>query len=64
MTTTVLDLRAALGADFTGACAELAAARRAQARKDTPAGRAAVAQCRDRVDAVLDLYLEFGLQPR
>ena len=64
MTMTVLDIRDELGADFAGACAELTEARRLQAIKDTPAVRASVAQCRDRVDAVLDLYLECGLLHR
>ena len=64
MITTTLRLRDELDADFARACAELTEARLLQARKDTPTSRAAVAQCRGRIDAVLDLYLEMGLHRR
>ena len=46
--------------EFLQAGAGLVAARLAQQAKDTPAHRAAVARERDRVDAVLDLYLELS----
>lgn len=44
--------------DFRRARVQLARARVRQALKDTPANRAAVAECRSHIDAVLDMYLE------
>src|SRR3954464_11345523 len=44
--------------DFTTACGELAEARFQQSCKDTPSHRAAVAEARARIDAVLDMYLD------
>lgn len=58
MTTPHADLTEELGRDFTRACTALGEARRRLDRDDTEAHREAVAECRRRVDAVLDLYLE------
>jgi hypothetical protein len=58
MITTVDDLDATLGLDFTLGCTELAEARYQQSCKDTPDHRAAVAEARARIDAVLDMYLD------
>jgi hypothetical protein len=58
--TTVDDLESVLGLDFATACRELAEARTQQRTKDSPGHRAAVTEARDRVDAVLDLYLATG----
>jgi hypothetical protein len=44
--------------DFSRARAQLTLARLHRAKKDTPANRAAVAECLARIDAVLDMYLE------
>jgi hypothetical protein len=60
MTITMLSLRDELEVAFAGACEELAEARLLQEQKDTPARRAAISECRSRVDAVLDLYLDLG----
>jgi hypothetical protein len=57
-------LRAELGSAFFRCCAQLAEARRRQRRKDTPRNRDAVAECRARVDAVLDLYLDIAWPQR
>jgi hypothetical protein len=51
-------VRDELASAFSRYCAQLAEARRRQRRKDTPSNRDAVAECRARVDAVLDLYLD------
>ena len=59
-TATTTGIREVLEADFTAACSEWAQARSLQARKDTPAHRAAVAEWGARVDAVLDMYLDAG----
>jgi|1185.fasta_scaffold691851_2 hypothetical protein len=58
MTTICDSLVDQITGDFTQACAELAKARHNQRVKDTPAHRAAVADCRAQVDAVLDLFLD------
>jgi hypothetical protein len=58
--TTIDSLQDVLGLDFSIASGELAEARLQQACKDTPANRAAVAQARARIDAVLDMYLATG----
>ena len=64
MTTAVAPLPAGenlltvLSTDFTAACRELALAQHLQRGKDTPGHRTAVAEARDRIDAVLDMYLE------
>jgi hypothetical protein len=58
--TTVENLESVLDLDFCSACSELADARLEQRYKDTPGNRAAVAEARARVDAVLDMYLEAG----
>jgi hypothetical protein len=44
--------------DFSRACAELVRARRRQREKDSRGHRADVAECRARIDLVLDLFLE------
>ncbi len=62
MTTICDNLAEQIAGDFSQACAELAQARHHQRLKDTPAHRAAVADWRARVDAVLDLFLETGLR--
>jgi hypothetical protein len=51
-------LRDVMGQEFTRASEDLIEARHQRRTKDTPAHRAAVAQAWERVDAVLDLYLE------
>jgi hypothetical protein len=56
--TTVENLESVLGLDFSSACSQLVDARLDQRCKDSPANRAAVAEARARVDAVLDMYLE------
>jgi hypothetical protein len=50
-------LRDELSVDFSRARAQLAEARLRQDEKDTPANRAAVAECWTRIDAVLDMHL-------
>jgi hypothetical protein len=58
---TILDnLESVLDLDFATACSELADARFQQTCKDTPGNRAAVAEARARIDAVLDMYLAAG----
>jgi hypothetical protein len=64
VTTTVDSLESALDLDFTTACSELADARFQQSCKDTPVNRAAVAEARARIDAVLDMYLAAGYHRR
>jgi hypothetical protein len=58
LTTTVDSLESVLDLDFMVTSSELADARFQQSCKDTPANRAAVAEARARVDAVLDMYLD------
>ena len=60
MITTVYTLESALGLAFATTCGDLAEARLQRHRKDTPANRAAVAEARARIDAVLAMYLEAG----
>jgi hypothetical protein len=60
MIATVDNLESALGLSFATACSELAEARLRHSRKDTPGNRAAVAEARARIDAVLDMYLDAG----
>ena len=57
-TATTVGLRSVLEDDFDLACCEWAEARLQQQQKDTPAHRAAVAEWTERIDAVLDLYLD------
>ena len=57
MITTVDSLEDVLGLDFATACSALADARLEQTCKDTPGNRAAVAEARARIDAVLDMYV-------
>lgn len=55
---TVCDtLPESLRVDFRLARLELAEARLAQQRKDTPAARAEVERCRARLDEILDMFL-------
>jgi hypothetical protein len=63
MITTVDNLDSALGIDFALCCSDLADARSQQNGKDTPDHRAAVAEARARIDAVLDMYLDV-VRPR
>jgi hypothetical protein len=58
ITATADNLDTVLGMDFTTACGELAEARSQLRCKDTPSHRAAVAEARGRIDAVLDMYLD------
>jgi hypothetical protein len=58
ITATADNLDSILGMDFTTACGELAEVRFQQSCKDTPSHRAAVAEARGRIDAVLDMYLD------
>ena len=60
MITTVESLEDVIGLDFSTACSELDYARIQQSTKDTPTNRAAVAEARARIDAVLDMYLAAG----
>jgi hypothetical protein len=64
MITTVDNLESVLGLDFTTSCSELAKARFQHSCKDTPGHRAAVAEARARIDAVLDMYLDVVGRPR
>jgi hypothetical protein len=57
---TVENLEDVIGLDFSTACSELDYARIQQSTKDTPTNRAAVAEARARIDAVLDMYLAAG----
>jgi hypothetical protein len=60
MITAVDNLKSVLDLDFAMACSELADARLEQSCKDTPGNRAAVAEARARIDALLDMHLEAG----
>lgn len=60
MTTLYVGLAEELQQDFSRARVQLTLARLDRAKKDTPANRAAVAECLVRIDAVLDMYLEAG----
>jgi hypothetical protein len=57
---TVDSLHEVLVLDFCTAHSELAETRLQQRCKDTPGNRAAVAEARARIDAVLDMYLAAG----
>jgi hypothetical protein len=50
-------LRDELELEFSHTCAHLAEARRRQDEEDTPANRAAVAECWSRIDAILDMHI-------
>lgn len=58
MTITYNSLIGQITDDFTQACAELAQARLHQRLKDSKANRSAVAEWRDKIDALLDMFLE------
>jgi hypothetical protein len=60
MISTADDLATVLGLDFSTARDDLDEARFQLDSKDTPSNRAAVAAARDRIDALLDMYLEAG----
>ena len=60
MISTADDLATVLGLDLSTACDDLDEARFQGNRKDTPSNRAAVAEARNRIDALLDMYLEAG----
>jgi hypothetical protein len=60
-TAPTVGLRSVLVEEFDLACCEWAEARLQQREKDTPAHRAAVAEWTDRIDAVLDVYLDVVL---
>jgi hypothetical protein len=53
-------LRDPIGPDFALACSQLTEARLAQCRKDSSGNRARVAECRARIDSILDTYLDAG----
>ncbi|HEX2074864.1 MAG TPA: hypothetical protein VHF92_13855 [Geodermatophilus sp.] len=56
MTTMADSLLDTIHLEFDLACQDLAQAKLAQRTKDTLAARAQVAACRDRVDALLDMW--------
>jgi hypothetical protein len=60
MITTVDDLHSVLGVDLARARITLLEARLRQALKDTSGNRAAVAEARSRIDALLDMYVDAG----
>jgi hypothetical protein len=60
MISTADDLATVLGLDLSTARDDLDEARFQRDTKDTPSNRAAVAAARDRIDALLDMYLEAG----
>jgi hypothetical protein len=60
MISTADDLATVLGLDLSTARDDLEEARFQRNSKDTPSNRAAVAEARDRIDALLDMYLEAG----
>jgi hypothetical protein len=60
MISTADDLAIVRGLDLSTARDDLDAARFQRDSKDTPSNRAAVAAARDRIDALLDMYLEAG----
>jgi malate synthase len=60
VTTLMANLADELRTDFLQARADLLAARREQQAKDTPAHRAAVTEQEQRLDAVLDLFLDLS----
>jgi hypothetical protein len=66
MTPTAERVLTRLADDFDRARMQLLEARRDQARKDGPLTRAAVAECRAEIDAILDRYLRLpvGRVPR
>jgi hypothetical protein len=51
-------LRTAIELDFAVRCRQLTEARLRQRRKDSTGNRASVAECRARIDAILDMHLE------
>lgn len=51
-------LRRAIELDFASMCTQLTEARQRQRQKDSTGNRASVAECRARIDAILDLHLE------
>jgi hypothetical protein len=57
-TGTTYCLRRQLERDFATACSQLAEARRRQSHEDSTGNRAAVAESRERIDAILDMHLE------
>ncbi len=63
MSSSTIDLRAELEADFGRARERLVEARLRQQVKDTPHHRAEVAACRAGIDTVLDLYLTVVAAP-
>jgi hypothetical protein len=60
MIITVDDLASVLGLDLSTASAQLAEARMLQQCNDSPSNRAAVADARARMDALLDMYVDAG----
>ena len=59
MTTVAIDtLGSVLRLEFALGCSELTEARDRQRRKDTPAHRASVVGVLERIDGVLDMYLQ------
>jgi hypothetical protein len=58
MSTLQADLIDTLRLDLSVACQQFGRARQQQCEKDTPAHRAAVAECLARIDAYLDMWLD------
>ncbi|WP_091324262.1 hypothetical protein [Geodermatophilus ruber] len=50
----------AMASDFRAACVELADAEAVCRSRDTPATRRRVEECRDRIDAILDMWNAAG----
>ena len=57
-------LRSSIELDFVLSCGRLTAARIRQRQKDSVGNRASVAECRARIDAILDMYLETAAPSR
>ncbi len=63
MTTMADSLLDTIHLEFDLACQDMAQAKLAQRTKDTLAARARVAACRDRVDALLDMWNTAAVVP-
>jgi hypothetical protein len=58
MSTVMTDVLTELEGDLSWARLELADARFRRRQKDTPRNRLAIAECLDRIDALLDMHLD------